>query len=146
MNGGSRTTAISQACSVPTSNPTTSVPRIASTITPVPSGVAFSIACGLSSTMNVAQIVPLKAIIDPADKSMPPEMITTAAPSEKIPNIEVSRAMLVKFVPGSFRYECCVSSSVVRATTATIAITSASSWNRIGKRRRRPDFVDVMIR
>ena len=40
---------------------------------------------------------PEKTIIEPLDKSMPPEMMTIAAPSAKIPSNEVSRKMSCAF-------------------------------------------------
>ena len=48
---------------------------------------------GASASMVVAQTVPDSAIIDPADRSMPPAMMTTVAPRAKMPSRAVLRAM-----------------------------------------------------
>ncbi len=58
-----------------------------------PTGSEHCICFGASSNMSVAHVVPLKAIIEPLERSMPPAMITTAAPKAKMPNRAVWRAM-----------------------------------------------------
>ena len=103
INGGNRTIAISQVCRVPTRKPTASVPRIARMMTPVPTGCELLNASGFSRIMSVAHTVPPKAIIEPADRSIPPAMITIAEPSETIPSIAAERAMFFKLKSGSFQ-------------------------------------------
>ena len=46
---------------------------------------------GANSNSSVAQIVPLKQITEPDERSIPPAMITTAEPSAKMPNSDVCR-------------------------------------------------------
>ena len=50
--------------------------------------------------MSMAQTVPLKAITEPLDRSMPPAMMTTAAPRAKMPSNAVCRRMLTALVRG----------------------------------------------
>jgi hypothetical protein len=85
MKGGKPIEVISQAWSVPIKSPTTRVPRIAMEETQSGSGSAFFISCGARTTMMVAQTAPLKAIVEPAERSIPPAMITTVAPKAKMP-------------------------------------------------------------
>ena len=46
--------------------------------------------------------MPLKAIIEPADRSMPPAMMTTRAPRAKMPKSAVLRAMSRELVARPF--------------------------------------------
>ena len=52
------------------------------------------------SSSKVAQIVPLKQITEPDDKSIPPAIMTIADPSEKIPRSDVCRAISTQLVHG----------------------------------------------
>ena len=93
MKGGRRIAVISQVWRVPTRKPARRLAAIATATTAGPTGLNPSIACGESASIVVAQTVPESAIIDPADRSMPPAMITTVAPSAKMPSSAVLRAM-----------------------------------------------------
>ena len=53
--------------------------------------------------MIEAHMAPLKAITAPLDRSMPPEMITMAAPSANTPNSDVCRAISWAFCSGLLR-------------------------------------------
>jgi hypothetical protein len=46
--------------------------------------------------MISAHVVALKASMEPADKSIPPAIMTTAAPSATIPRSDVLRRMMTK--------------------------------------------------
>ena len=93
MNGGSRTAVISHAWSVPTRNPTSRLARQPATTATAPTGLNPIIWAGASASIVVAQAVPESAIIEPAERSIPPAMITTVAPKAKMPSRAVLRAM-----------------------------------------------------
>jgi len=102
-NGGRRTTVMSQAWKLPISRPTTSVPRIARAITQPAISRDSRTSSGANSAMSIAQTEPLKAITEPLDKSMPPEMITMADPSAKIPSMAVWRRMFTALSAGLYQ-------------------------------------------
>ena len=94
MNGGSRIDVISQVWSVPTSRPEAMAPPMAAAI---PSGptVTSRLSPGSEQTIRIRpQVVALKATIEPAERSMPPAMITTAAPRAMMPKSAVFRRMI----------------------------------------------------
>ena len=92
INGGSRTVVISQACRLPMRNPMTSVPTMAVVNTGRPINASPPrMRSGANSNNNVAQIVPLKQMTEPDERSIPPAIITTAEPSAKMPNSDVCR-------------------------------------------------------
>ena len=92
MKGGRRTDVISQAWRVPTRKPTRRLAAAATATTAGPTGLNPIIWAGASASMVVAQTVPDSAIIDPAERSIPPLMITTVAPSAKMPSSAVLRS------------------------------------------------------
>src|SRR5262245_32427720 len=95
-NGGKRMEVISQAWSVPTRKPEASAAAMAQT---QPSVLTVTRRLSLGSankTMTRAQVVALKATMEPAERSMPPEMMTTAAPSAMMPSKTVLRRMMMK--------------------------------------------------
>ncbi len=101
--GGRPITVISQACRLPIRSPTTIVPTIA--IATMGKSIETSrlwICSGARIKSKVAQIVPLKQITEPDDKSIPPAIMTIADPSEKIPRNEVCRAISTQLVHGFF--------------------------------------------
>ena len=100
MNGGSRTAVISQVWSVPTRNPASRLARQPAATTAPPTGLKPTISAGASASIVEAHTVVERAIIDPAERSMPPAMITTAAPSAKMPSRAVLRAMSRRLASG----------------------------------------------
>ena len=93
MKGGRRTTVISHACNVPTKKPVKRLARTATSTTTEPTGLNAIISAGANASMVTEQTVPDNAIMEPLERSMPPAMMTTAAPSEKIPSIALLRAI-----------------------------------------------------
>ena len=93
MKGGRRIDVISQVWSVPTRNPTSRLAMQAIITMSGPTGFIPIICRGANASMVVAQVVPESAIIEPAERSMPPAMITTVAPRAKMPRRAVLRAM-----------------------------------------------------
>ena len=71
--------------------------RAAATAAAMPAGptVTSRRSSGAAQSVSTsAQVVALKATIDPAERSMPPAMITTEAPRAMIPNSAVLRRMM----------------------------------------------------
>ena len=60
-----------------------------------------AISRGASMTMMLAQKLPLNAITEPQERSIPPEIMTMAAPSAKMPNMAVCRRILTMLGFGS---------------------------------------------
>ena len=80
-NGGRRIDVISQVCSVPTRKPDENAAADRAAATPsVPTVTSAFIGRLGEQHHDQAQVVALKATIEPAERSMPPAMITTAAP------------------------------------------------------------------
>ena len=95
-NGGRRIDVISQVCSVPTRKPDRIAAANAAARRRVVPTVTSRLSVGsANSTMIRAQVVALKATIDPAERSMPPAMITTAAPRAMMPSSAVLRRMMI---------------------------------------------------
>ena len=85
MNGGRPTQVINHACKVPTIAPESRVPINAMTTAQVASSPARKPA-GSSTIRSEPNTVALIAITEPLDRSIPPEMMMTAAPSAKNPS------------------------------------------------------------
>ena len=93
MNGGRPIDVMSHEWSVPTRKPASKLAAQATATTAGPTGLKPIISTGARASMVVAQTVPERAIMDPADRSMPPAMMTTVAPNAKMPSSAVLRAM-----------------------------------------------------
>ena len=98
--GGRPTTVISQACRLPIESRRTGCPRWPGDDRQVDRRVAALHLLGARIKASVAQMVPLKQITEPDDRSMPPAMITIAEPSAKMPSSDVCRAICTQLVHG----------------------------------------------
>ena len=85
MNGGNRTSAIRAAWNRPTTNPITIVMAIAATTTPNDGGPAASGERN-HSVISLALTTDARATTAPVERSIPPDMITNAAPIASTPN------------------------------------------------------------
>ena len=77
--------------------------------------------------MISAQVVPLIATIDPAERSIPPEMITTDAPRAMMPSNAVLRRMMSRLSAQALKYVPLGSRNPVPTKTTTIAARRANS-------------------
>ena len=89
-------TVINQACRLPTMNAAPIVP--ANDAAKIQRGRSVMIGVPRASTganayATEANTVPLNAIIEPADRSIPPEIMTTAAPRARMPNCALYNKM-----------------------------------------------------
>jgi len=92
--GGSRIAVISQVWSVPTSRPERRAAAIAAAIPAGPTVTSRRSSGAEQSVSTRAQVVALKATMEPAERSMPPAMITTAEPRAMMPSSAVFRRMM----------------------------------------------------
>src|SRR5262245_53891182 len=103
-NGGSRIDVISHVCSVPTRKPAR-MPPLTAQVTPSRPTVSSRWSDGsANNTKMSAHVVALNAIIDPDERSIPPAMITTAAPKATIPSSTVLRRIITKLESKLLKY------------------------------------------
>jgi hypothetical protein len=73
--------------------PVNRLARTAMSTTAEPTGLNAIISAGANASIVTEQTVPDNAIMEPLERSIPPAMMTTAAPREKIPSIALLRAI-----------------------------------------------------